>query len=87
MEKLGGPQISLQDTTAVVCEKCGGQVFENGVILREVSAILTGTGQPGIIPIPVFICSECGHWDIHARTQEVPYCWWCGAHMEGADDE
>lgn len=68
MEKLGGPQISLQDTTPVVCEKCGGQVFENGVILREVSAILTGTGQPGIIPIPVFICSECGH----VNTQFIP---------------
>ena len=34
-----------------------------------------------------YICSVCGHGDIHARTQEVPYCWWCGAHMKGADDE
>ena len=34
-----------------------------------------------------YICSECGHGDIHAKTQEVPYCWWCGAKMKGADDD
>lgn len=34
-----------------------------------------------------YICSVCGHGDIHARTQEVSYCWWCGARMKGADDE
>ena len=61
MDKLGGPQIALQDTKAVKCEKCGCEFFEQGLILREVSALMTGTGQPGIIPIPVFICSECGH--------------------------
>ena len=27
-------------------------------------------------------CSECGHGDIQAETQIVPYCWWCGAKME-----
>lgn len=61
MDKLGNPGISLHDTTAVTCSKCGGEVFEQGVLLREVSALLTGTGEPGLIPIPVFICSKCGH--------------------------
>ena len=27
-------------------------------------------------------CSECGHTDIQAETQIVPYCWWCGAKMQ-----
>lgn len=27
-------------------------------------------------------CSECGHRDIQAETQIVPYCWWCGAKMQ-----
>lgn len=30
----------------------------------------------------LYICSECGKSDIHAKTQEVPFCWWCGAKME-----
>lgn len=59
--KLGNPQFNLEDTKAVKCDICGGEVFEQAVMLREVSALLTGTGQPGIIPIPVFVCSKCGH--------------------------
>ena len=30
-----------------------------------------------------YVCSECDHSDIHAKTQEVPYCWHCGARMAG----
>lgn len=35
----------------------------------------------------LYICSKCGKSDIHAKTQEVPFCWWCGADMRGGDDE
>lgn len=59
--KLGVPQFGLSDTTAVQCEACGNEVFEQALILRKVSPILTGNGQPGIVPVPVFICSKCGH--------------------------
>ena len=34
-----------------------------------------------------YVCTNCNHTDIHAKTQKVPYCWWCGARMKGADDE
>lgn len=27
-------------------------------------------------------CSECSAGDLHAKSQEVPYCWKCGAKME-----
>lgn len=29
----------------------------------------------------LYVCSECGKSDIHAKTQEVPFCWWCGSEM------
>lgn len=29
-----------------------------------------------------YICSECGKSDVHAKTQEVPFCWHCGTKME-----
>ena len=35
----------------------------------------------------LYECSNCGHTDLHAETQEVPYCWYCGARMKGGDDE
>lgn len=34
-----------------------------------------------------YVCTNCNHTDIHAKTQKVPYCWWCGARMKGADNE
>lgn len=29
-----------------------------------------------------YVCTNCNHTDIHAKTQEVPFCWWCGAKMK-----
>ena len=34
-----------------------------------------------------YMCSECTHGDIHAKTQVVPYCWWCGSRMESEGEE
>lgn len=31
-------------------------------------------------------CSNCNHMDLHAKEQEVPYCWYCGADMRGEED-
>lgn len=31
----------------------------------------------------LFFCSNCLRSDIHAKTQEVPFCWWCGCDMRG----
>lgn len=28
-------------------------------------------------------CSNCHYGDEHAESQEVPYCWHCGAKMKG----
>ena len=58
--KLGQPQIELSQTKPVVCAKCGGKVFNQGIILREVSSLLTGNGKPGLVPIPIFYCEKCG---------------------------
>ena len=53
------PKIGLDQTTAIKCEKCGCETFIEAVMLRKVSPFLTGTGQPGIIPIPTFVCVNC----------------------------
>jgi hypothetical protein len=35
-----------------------------------------------------YFCSNCLHEDVHAKTQEVPYCWYCGAKMtKGGESE
>lgn len=68
--KLGQPKIQLQDTEQVVCEKCGGKVFQEGLMLRRIPALLTGQGKPGIVPIPTFFCAECGHVNKEFLPQE-----------------
>lgn len=32
-------------------------------------------------------CSECGKSDTQAISQRVPYCWWCGARMDGGEND
>lgn len=59
--KLGQKSVDIAQTTTVVCEKCGCRTFAQGVMLQEISPLLTGTGQPGIVPVPTFYCVQCGH--------------------------
>lgn len=34
-----------------------------------------------------FMCDNCGAGDVHAADVTVPYCWKCGARMDGGDEE
>jgi uncharacterized Zn finger protein len=53
--------VSLDKTLPIVCDECGNETFTEAVILREVSRFLTGQMQDGLVPIPVFACTKCGH--------------------------
>jgi len=53
--------IDLTKTQEIVCDKCEGKVFQEGLMLRKASKFLTGTMQDALIPLPVFSCSACGH--------------------------
>lgn len=59
MKEMNMPAINLAETTAITCPKCGCQVFDQGLLLRKVSPVLTGTGQPGLVPVTVFACQRC----------------------------
>ena len=53
--------VSMKDTTPVVCEECGNNIFVEGVMLRKISRFVTGTAQDALMPIPVFSCGRCHH--------------------------
>ena len=62
-EKIS-PQMDVKLTTPVECEKCKCQTFfyQQTVMLRSVSALLSPSGKEGLLPIPVsFSCASCGH--------------------------
>jgi predicted nucleic-acid-binding Zn-ribbon protein len=63
--------VDLSQTAAVTCDECGGSYFEQALIIRKVSALLTGQGKPGFIPIPIFKCSKCGHVNKEFLPREV----------------
>jgi len=63
--------IDISQTQAVVCEECNHVHFEQVVVLRKASGLLTGTGQPTYIPIPVFACTKCGHVNAEFLPKEV----------------
>jgi len=65
------PNVDISQTTPVLCEKCNGTYFDQAMVIRRVSAILTGQGKPGYIPIPVFKCTECGHVNKDFLPKEV----------------
>ena len=60
MENLSATE-AMSQTTPIVCEKCGNDVFTEGLMLRKVSRILMGYTKDGVLPIPVFTCTKCGH--------------------------
>lgn len=64
-------KVSLDRTTAVVCEECGSLAFQEALMLRKVSKFLTGDAQDGIIPIPTFVCSKCGHINADFYPKEL----------------
>lgn len=55
-----GMGIDITKTSPTTCDSCGKETFQEAVILRKISAILSPTGKDGFIPIQVFACVNCG---------------------------
>ena len=53
------PQIDLAKTPSVP-NASGGQLFQQGFILRKVSRFITNGAEDAVLPIPVFYDKETG---------------------------
>ena len=40
-------ELDIKQTTAVTCDACGNDAFQSAIMLRRVSALMTGTGESG----------------------------------------
>lgn len=63
--------VDINQTSPVTCEECRGIYFEQALVMRKASGLLTGTGTPAYIPIPVFSCKKCGHVNGEFLPKEV----------------
>lgn len=62
-QEMGKPtqqRVTLDQTTEVVCESCKKNVFQEGMFLRRVSPLISGQSKDSYIPIPTFVCVNCG---------------------------
>lgn len=56
-------ELDLSNAQDIKCERpgCGNYTFQEVVLMKKVSALLSPNGKAGIVPIPTFACNVCGH--------------------------
>lgn len=52
------PDLSL--ATDIVCENCGNYTFQEVMLLKKFSALVSPSGKDSIMPIPTMACNACG---------------------------
>jgi ribosomal protein S27E len=50
-----------KNSTAVKCEECENETFNNVSFIRKISKLYTGSTSDSVVPVPTFQCSECKH--------------------------
>ena len=63
--------VDINQTAPVLCDECGGTYFDQALVIRKASGLLTGQSKPSYIPIPVFKCSKCGHVNSEFLPKEI----------------
>lgn len=62
------PQMpDLSNATDIVCENCQNMTFEEVLLMKKVSALVSPNGKEGIVPIPTFACVACGYVNVMFR--------------------
>ena len=56
-----GAPIAYDETTPIVCDKCGCETYNQVFKIRKVSALISPSGIEGKLPVPLFACTKCGH--------------------------
>ena len=64
------PEIDMSKTNEINCEVCLNDTFEQTLMLRKLSALVSPTNQETIVPVQVFDCKKCGHVNEEFRTAE-----------------
>lgn len=59
---MNQPPINIDLTNAqdITCENCGNYTFQEVVLMKKISALISPNGKEGIVPIPTFACNACG---------------------------
>jgi hypothetical protein len=58
MQRQQMPDLSLAED--IVCENCNNLTFEEVLMMKKVSALVSPNGKEAIVPIPTCACVACG---------------------------
>ena len=64
-------EIDFSKTNEIKCEVCMNDTFEQTLLLRKLSALVSPTNQETIVPMAVFACQKCGHVNSEFRQSEL----------------
>ena len=56
---LGVNAATVASAEDISCKKCGNEYFNSIFKLKRLSAVLSPTGQPTIVPMQVLSCTKC----------------------------
>jgi len=62
MKPLSKPKqtVDLSKADTLQCEECDNYLFIISYVIKRISAILSPTGQEGLVPVQVYSCGNCG---------------------------
>lgn len=49
----------IKNFKTITCP-CGGMIFEEGVVLKKISALISPSGKEELYPLEVLVCKKCG---------------------------
>lgn len=49
----------IRASKSITCE-CGGMLFQEKIFFKILSALISPSGKEETIPMPVFVCTNCG---------------------------
>lgn len=52
--------VDLSNAQDIVCDNCGNYTFNEVVLMKRISALVSPTGKEAVVPIPTFACNACG---------------------------
>jgi hypothetical protein len=64
MQQSEQPQLrispeQISNSPTVECE-CGSKMFEEGMLFKKLSPLISPTGREEVFPIQIIVCKKCG---------------------------
>lgn len=63
-------QEMVKNSKDLTCD-CGSRIFDEKILLKKLSPLLTQSGQEEVMPIKVIVCDSCGLIPREFDTEKV----------------